>query len=213
MSDYLKLLHKKQTFGNKLKISCSHIFLMSNLIAVWRKIKTTQKMKNEEWLPIVDEQGNVIGKAPRSVCHSDNTLLHPVVHVHIFNSKKELFLQKRPQHKDVQPGKWDTAVGGHIDLDETLETAVKRETQEELGLTGLQFHFIKKYKWQSAIESELIHMFFAQHDGKITINKKELDDGRFWSFEEIKKKLNKNIFTPNFESEFQFLLTLKMENN
>ena len=53
-------------------------------------------MKNEEWLPIVDEKGNIIGKAPRSVCHKDKTLLHPVVHVHIFNDKGQLYLQKRP---------------------------------------------------------------------------------------------------------------------
>lgn len=39
-------------------------------------------------------------------------LLHPVVHLHLFNSRGELYLQKRPEWKDIQPGRWDTAVGG-----------------------------------------------------------------------------------------------------
>ena len=47
-------------------------------------------MKNttpEEWFPIVDEEGNTIGKAVRSVCHDGKSmLLHPVVHLHLFNT-------------------------------------------------------------------------------------------------------------------------------
>ncbi len=69
----------------------------------------------EEMFPIVDEQGNITGAATRGECHNGSKLLHPVVHLHVFNSKGELYLQKRPDWKDIQPGKWDTAVGGHID--------------------------------------------------------------------------------------------------
>ena len=69
----------------------------------------------EEWFPIVDEDGNTIGTALRSVCHDGKSmLLHPVVHLHFFNSKGELYLQKRSMSKDIQPGKWDTSVGGHV---------------------------------------------------------------------------------------------------
>ena len=73
------------------------------------------KDNNAERFPIVDEEGKVIGAATRGECHNGSRLLHPVVHLHVFNSRGEVFLQKRPEWKDIQPGKWDTAVGGHID--------------------------------------------------------------------------------------------------
>ena len=64
----------------------------------------------DELFPLVDEEGNVIGKATRKFCHGGTKPLHPVIHLHIFNSDGELYLQKRSKKKDIQPGKWDTAV-------------------------------------------------------------------------------------------------------
>jgi len=74
------------------------------------------KTTSIEYFPLVDEWGNVIGKATRQECHSGSFLLHPVVHLHILNNRGELYLQKRVMNKDIQPGKWDTSVGGHVDL-------------------------------------------------------------------------------------------------
>ena len=59
----------------------------------------------DEWLPIVDKNGNVQGRALRSICHNGSFLLHPVVHLHLFNSEGELCLQKRASTKDIQPNK------------------------------------------------------------------------------------------------------------
>lgn len=66
----------------------------------------------EEKLPVVDMEGHVIGSASRGECHNGSMLLHPVVHLHVTDSAGRLCLQLRPSWKKVQPGKWDTAVGG-----------------------------------------------------------------------------------------------------
>jgi isopentenyldiphosphate isomerase len=162
-------------------------------------------MKNstpEEWFPIVDEEGNETGKALRSVCHDGKSmLLHPVVHLHLFNTRGELYLQKRAKTKDIQPGRWDTSVGGHISPGETPFKALFREAAEELSLIGFVPKLLGKYVWESTRERELVNSFSTISDKMPVPDKDEIDDGRYWSLKEIEENLGKDVFTPNFEFE------------
>ena len=160
-----------------------------------------KKDNNEEIFPVVDENGTTVGKATRGECHSGSKLLHPVVHLHLFDSSGRIYLQQRPLWKDIQPGKWDTAVGGHIDYGETVDAALRRETQEELGLTGLSVEFLLKYVFESERERELVHVFRATYDGDVRPSD-ELDGGRFWSLDELREAFGKGVLTPNFEQEY-----------
>lgn len=56
--------------------------------------------KNEEF-PIVDEMGNILGAVTRGHAHDGSKILHPVVHLHVFNSRGDLYLQHRPAWKDT----------------------------------------------------------------------------------------------------------------
>lgn len=160
------------------------------------------KDNNEELFPLVDEEGNIIGAATRGECHDGSKKLHPVIHLHVFNSKGELYLQKRPEWKDIQPSKWDTSVGGHVDLGESVEIALKREAQEELGISDFKPEILAHYIFESERERELVFAHKTIYDGVINPSE-ELDGGRFWSIDEIKEHLGKGVFTPNFESELQ----------
>lgn len=165
-----------------------------------------RKQRQEEWLPVVNEKGEVRGRAPRSVCHSGSKLLHPVVHLHILNQKQEIFLQKRSMKKDLLPGKWDTAVGGHVGMNEKIEDALKREAFEELGITNFEAHFNGSYVWESPREKELVFSFLCLHYDHIRIDNDEVDEGRFWSEKEIETAINENLLTPNFVHEYQTIL-------
>ena len=160
------------------------------------------KDNQEELFPIVDELGNVIDAATRGECHNGSKLLHPVVHLHVFNSQGEHFLQRRPDWKDIQPGKWDTSVGGHVDFGEHVEQALRREAKEELGIEDFQAERIGQYVFESDREKELVFVYKTIYDGDIHPSE-ELDGGRFWPKEDIEGHFGHGVFTPNFEHEYR----------
>lgn len=165
------------------------------------------KDNNQEMFPLVDEQGNLTGAATRGECHNGSKLLHPVVHLHVFNSQGELYLQKRPEWKDIQPGKWDTSVGGHVDLGESVEMALRREVREELGITEFTPEPVTHYVFESSREKELVFVHKTTYDGEICPSD-ELDGGRFWTIAELKENMGKGVFTPNFEGEIGKVIAL-----
>lgn len=196
------------------------IFGVYFLFEMYRQRRIKKQLSQEEWVPLVDEHGKVTGQAPRSQVHNGSKLLHPVVHLHVLNNNGSILLQKRPMNKLIQPGKWDTAVGGHISAGETLEQALKKEAFEEIGLKDFTAQLRKVYKWESEVEAELVYMF-TTHDFKNVSMKdnsnsleklkssgkysEEVDQLNFWTKNQVQKNIGKGIFTPNFEYEFNLL--------
>ncbi|KAA3613096.1 MAG: NUDIX domain-containing protein [Calditrichaeota bacterium] len=174
-------------------------------IKFYKNKMTPSAKPGEEWFDQVDQNGKVLGKAPRSHFHGNPKLIHPVVHVHVFNKQGRLFLQKRIETKELYPGFWDTAVGGHVSAGENIHNAMLREAQEELGLNAAKAQPIFRYVMRNNWESELIHTYKIVHNGPFKLCPVEISDGRFWTMFEIRKNLGKGIFTPNFEQEFAML--------
>ncbi len=163
---------------------------------------------NNELLPIVTPEGTVVGKATRGECHDGRSmLLHPVVHLHVLNPQGEVYLQHRPAWKSIQPNRWDTAVGGHIDLGETPTEALIRETREEIGLTDFTPRFLCRYVHESECERELVYVYTTTTDAPLTPSD-ELDGGRFFSTSELQQHMGQGYFTPNFESEWSKVVKL-----
>ena len=159
---------------------------------------------SEEIFPVVDEEGNVIGRATRGECHDGSKLLHPVVHLHVFDPEGRLFLQHRPAWKDIQPDKWDTAVGGHVDYGETIEDALRREAREELGLADFTPEFLRSYVFESDRERELVNTFKATVDPATVRPSDELDGGRWLTADEL--RADPDSLTPNLHHELREIL-------
>ena len=154
----------------------------------------------KEIFDIVDEQDKVTGQASRQEVHNNPALIHRVVHVLVFNPEEKLFLQKRSPFKDMHPGKWDTSVGGHVDAGESYEHAAIREMKEELGIQGCKLEFLYTYLHRNSYESEFVRSYRCCWDGSIRIDPEEIEEGRFWSIQEINDS-DRLLFTPNFLDE------------
>lgn len=155
----------------------------------------------QELFPVVDEDGNVTGCIDRRHAHDGTRILHPVVHLHLFDSMGRLYLQRRPEWKDIQPGRWDTATGGHVDYGEEVDHALRREVREELGVEGFEPRFLGRYVFEGKRERELVYVFTTVWDGAVNPSS-ELDGGRFFQRDEILQRMGTDFFTPNFEEEY-----------
>ena len=198
-------------------VSGGLFYILIGVVFLWQFIKGkisqrkyVQQYKDDEWFDIVTPQGKVVGRAPRTLCHGNPNLLHPVVHVHVFNSNGELWLQKRAKTKKIQPGKWDTSVGGHVASGEKVDAALLREMQEELGIPKAPNEPLYSYVMQNDIESELVYTFRGFHNGPFNWPANEIETGKFWKINDIRRELGKGVFTPNFEQEFGFLEKIKI---
>jgi isopentenyldiphosphate isomerase/intracellular septation protein A len=195
--------------GGLLYVLFGAVALFQFVSAKLRAGRAVANASGEEMLPLIDESGKILGSAPRSECHKGPGKLHPVVHLQILSGRGELYLQKRAASKDTQPGKWDSAVGGHVSVGEDLDTALARELREELGVTklalessGASIEPILRYRWDSDVESELVFSFIVTYGGPFATDPLEVEEGRFWSFADIRANLGKGLFTPNFEHEY-----------
>ena len=157
---------------------------------------------SSERFEIVDDGDRVIGTAWRHECHGNPALAHRTAHVVVRSGDGRLLLQKRSLVKDIQPGRWDTAVGGHLHLGETYEDAARREMTEEIGLDGrLPLTHLFDARLRNPIESEHVRVFGVTHDGPFVPQDDEVDELRFWTAAEVDQAMGTDVFTPNLEAE------------
>jgi 16S rRNA (adenine1518-N6/adenine1519-N6)-dimethyltransferase len=132
----------------------------------------------EESFSVVDERDQVVGAAPRGQVHANN-LLHRAVHVLIFNSVGEVFLQMRSRWKDRHPLAWDSSAAGHVNAGEEYDQSAARELREELGIDTPLVRMAKL----SASERtgyEFIWLYRGSYDGEFRLEPSEIEAGRFF---------------------------------
>ena len=147
----------------------------------------------------------VVGRATRGECHADRSLIHAVARIHVWDAQGRLLLQLRSASKDIQPGKWDMAVGGHLLPGEEAEAAARREMREELGVEAGELVFLHRFLMRSPVESEWVTTYSTVHPGPFSPDPGEIAEVRFWTCAEIDAALGTGALSPALEDEYRRL--------
>ena len=140
---------------------------------------------SEEIFDVVNESDEVIDQRPRSEVHRLG-LWHRAVHVLVFNSRGEIFLQKRSMNKDRQPGVWDSSTSGHLDRGEDYDDCAVRELREELGLAVAQpLKRLFKIDACEETDQEFVWVYRCASEGPFDLNAEEIDRGDWFSPESV----------------------------
>ena len=136
---------------------------------------------NEEIFDIVNDQDEVIGRLPRSKVHRDG-LKHRATHILVYNSRGDVFLQKRSWKKDNSPGVWDSSASGHVDSGEEYDACAVRELREELGL-AISAPPQRLFKVQACHETgqEFVWAYRVESEGPFILHPEEIDVGGWFA--------------------------------
>jgi 16S rRNA (adenine1518-N6/adenine1519-N6)-dimethyltransferase len=132
----------------------------------------------DDLFPVVDEDDQLLGTAPRAEVHGNN-LRHRAVHMLIFNDAGEVYLQKRSRHKDRHPLVWDSSAAGHVTAGEEYDEAARRELHEELGI-DVALEKLLKLTATEVTGQEFIWLYRGRHAGKLRLNRSEIEYGEFF---------------------------------
>lgn len=132
---------------------------------------------SEELLDVVDENDRVIAIKTRGEIHARG-LMHRAVHILVFNSNGELFLQKRSMQKDENPGLWDSSAAGHVDSGENYHDCARRELAEELGVVD-PVELLELFRLPASAVTGFEHcvVYRTVYDGEMALRPEEIDAG------------------------------------
>ena len=163
---------------------------------------------SSEELILVDELDREIGCSPKSECHEGNGVLHRAFSIFIFNDQSELLLQKRSSEKPLWPDYWSNTCCSHPRVGESMEHAVSRRLQQELGFE-CPLTFLYKFKYHAqygavGAEHEYCWVYYGRYSGAINVNVSEVADWRFVDVHALESELevSPECFTPWFKMEW-----------
>lgn len=169
-----------------------------------RLIALQYRLDQETWLPVLSDDGKVIGRIAGSVSKSvPKKYYHPVVRVMVVH-KGLLYLRKREVNAYVSPGKWDTPYYCHIQFKQTIEDAARIVAADLIENLSVVPHFLVRYKHETEKVKHLVSLYaICLNDEQAEIL--NLDGAKFWTPGQIEQDLQQGVFSEYFQEEYDYL--------
>jgi len=156
------------------------------------KEKIYNKEGKVEYLDLVNENDEIIGKEDRDVIYKNDWRNFRVINIMIFTSDNKIIVPKRSADRRVFPNCYDCSVGGHVSSGETYEQAAYRELEEELGITNVELEEIAYFKPYDIGTSSFSKMYKLVYDKELNYDKKGIQKIYYMIKEEISKLIEED---------------------
>lgn len=155
---------------------------------------------DSEQIVLLNDDWQQIGVAPKLASHTASTPLHLAFSCYVFDERGKLLVTQRAHHKKVWPGFWTNSCCGHPAPGETLESAVQRRLQYELGLKVKELELVlPRFRYSceygGVVENECCPVFMARAVSDPLPNPDEVADWTWMSWQEF----TNNAFTNKLE--------------
>ncbi|MCK4558846.1 MAG: isopentenyl-diphosphate Delta-isomerase [Calditrichia bacterium] len=172
---------------------------------------------DNEMLIVVDENDTIIDYKSKIECHQGNGILHRAFSIFIFNDLGQLILQKRSGRKLLWPLYWSNSCCSHPRKGETLDTAIHRRLEQELGL-DTDLIYLYTFQYQASFkevgsEHELCAVYIGKSDESVQVNENEIAEWRYLNPDDLTREVadHPENFTPWFKMEWTKLTTEFMD--
>lgn len=195
-------------FIDKIFYSIVPIITLTSII-VYEEIKTrniVKQLRKEEWLPIVNESGEVTGRIARSVSSKmKKRFMHPMVRIALIHNG-EIYVQKRSSNNSIDPSTYDHPFEKLMLFNHEINISVRNSISRALNMQELPFNFLLKYVFENEDVKRLVFLFVSRIENEEQLKSISLLDGKFWTPKQIEQSLlEDNIFSECFQLEYEYL--------
>ena len=158
----------------------------------------------DEFVILVDENDNPIGKEEKVKCHLQNGKLHRAFTALIYNKDGKLLLTRRSDSKMLWPGDWDGTVASHPREGETYASSAERRMPEEIGIS-CSMNYVNKFEYHVPYkdigsENEICGTVIGLVDDfdESSLIKDEISEIKWLGPDELKGELeqNRDVYCP-----------------
>lgn len=176
------------------------------------RVKFIRKhLEGEQWWPIVNKDGKKVGMIEHITSLTDEKKYrHPIVRVMIFD-KNKILMYKRPDDDFIAPNMWDTSISKHVRVGDDLSRRIKSVLVNRYGMQSVKTSFLANYTYEAENEEQFVALYAgctSQED--LIPTEKGI---KWWTLQQIEENLNENIFSAQFQIEYNILKRSGLINN
>lgn len=181
------------------------------LVVIYEAIRVyfiRRQLFQEEWWPIVNREGGVIGSIEKALSISSlQKYTHPVVRIAIISQNK-LLLRKRGKKDEFFSNVWDITISEHLKYGETVEACMERTLYEAIDFKDYdKAEYKSSYMVESKSDNEIMFFYVIQLDQEVDfdLSKEYGDSLKWWTTQQIDDNIGLGIFAEPFMKEYPYL--------